>query len=227
MTNRFWQPARMVLFVLTFGSALFVLGKAIVTPKAATPQPSSRLPTNVPLAGWQPISSKALQPIPEAIAGQQYEYRRPQQSLTVQVRYMLEDGDVSRFLFSYTPIRQDNKRLVLKYQPTIGFYGTMPYQERAYLSACITPRGESTVTAQQFVQNLRAHNLVPSRIWPWLSGQQSLLDRRCLWTLLSVPLPAKVDAIALDNAHQTLEDVWVSWYRWWQPNFPPTSVPPT
>lgn len=222
----------MVLLVLTFGSALFVLGKAIVTPKATIMPPASHLPATVPLAPWQAISSATLESIPEAIAGQQYEYRRGQQVLTVQMRYMLEDGDVNRFLFAYTPIRQDNKRLVLRYQPTIGFYGVLPYQERAYLSACISPRGESTVTAQQFVQNLRAHNLTASRILPWLTGQQSLLDRRCLWTLISVPLAAKadpiaVDPIALDNAYKTLEDVWVSWYRWWQPNFPPTHVPPT
>ncbi|MBW4472922.1 MAG: cyanoexosortase A system-associated protein [Stenomitos rutilans HA7619-LM2] len=224
MTNSFWQSTRMVLLVLTFGSAIVVLSKAIVTPKAVIPQPTSRLPATVPSADWQSVASVTLPPIPEAIAGQQYEYRRQQQSLTVQMRYMTEDGDVNRFLFAYTPIRQDNKRLVLKYQPQIGFYGVLPYQKRAYLSACISPRGESTVTAQQFVQNLRAHNLIPGRILPWLSGQQSLLDRRCLWTLMSVPLTA-ADSIALDNAYETLEDFWISWYRWWQPNFPPTSPP--
>jgi cyanosortase A-associated protein len=217
----------MVLLVLTFGGAIVVLVKAIVTPKAAITQLSSRLPASVPLASWQAVSSTTLEPMPEAIAGQQYDYRQQQQSLTVQMRYMLEDGDVSRFLFAYTPIRQDNKRLVLKYQPQIGFYGVLTYQERAYLSACITPRGESTVTAQQFVQNLRAHNLTASRILPWLTGKQSLLDRRCLWTLMSVPLAAKTNSFALDNAYKTLEDVWVSWYRWWQPNFPPTNAPPT
>lgn len=227
MTNTFWQPTRMLLLVLTFSGALFVLGKAIVTPKAATTPLSARLPATVPLADWQALSSRTLEPIPEAIAGQQYEYRRQQQTLTVQMRYMPEDGDVSRFLFAYTPVRQDNKRLVLRSQPTIGFYGVLPHQERAYLSACISPRGESTVTAQQFVQNLRTHNLTPDRILPWLTGRQSLLDRRCLWTLMSVPLPANADTIALDNAYKTLEDVWVSWYRWWQPNFPPTNAPPT
>lgn len=227
MTNPVWQATRMLLLVLTFGGAIFVLGKAIVTPKATKAQFSSRLPATVPLAAWQAVSSTTLPPMPEAIAGQQYEYRRQQQSLTVQMRYMPEDGDVNRFLFAYTPIRQDNKRLVLKYQPTTGFYGVLPYQERAYLSACISPRGESTVTAQQFVQHLRVHTLTANRIWPWLSGKQSLLDRRCLWTLMSIPLAAKADPIALDKAYKTLEEVWISWYRWWQPNFPPTHTPPS
>ncbi|XGV95123.1 MAG: cyanoexosortase A system-associated protein [Leptolyngbya sp. BL-A-14] len=227
MTKTFWQPTRMLLLVLTFSGSLFVLGKAIVTPKAAVTQPSAQLPAVVPLADWQAASSTALPPIPEAIAGQQYKYHRQQQSLTVQMRYMTEDGDVNRFLFTYTPIRQDNKRLVLRYQPQIGFYGVLAYQERVYLSACISPRGESTVTSQQFVQNLRAHNLTPDRILPWLSGQQSLLDRRCLWTLMSMPIAAKADSIALDAAYKTLEGAWFSWYRWWQPNFPPVNVSPS
>lgn len=216
-----WQPARLSLLVLAFSGALFVLGKAIVTPKAATTQPAYRLPATVPLTDWQTVSSAALQPIPEAIASQQYEYRQ-QQSLNVQLRYMTGDGDVNRFLFVHTPIRQDNNRLVLKYQPKIGFYGVLPYQKRAYLSACISPRGESTVTAQQFVQNLRTHDLTPSRVLPWLLGQQPLLDRRCLWTLMSIPVAANADSTTLDNAYKTLEVAWFSWYRWWQPNFPPT-----
>ncbi len=216
-----WQPARLSLLVLAFSGALFVLGKAIVTPKAATTQPVYRLPATVPLTDWQTVSSAALQPIPEAIASQQYEYRQ-QQSLNVQLRYMMGDGDVNRFLFVHTPIRQDNNRLVLKYQPKIGFYGVLPYQKRAYLSACISPRGESTVTAQQFVQNLRTHDLTPSRVLPWLLGQQPLLDRRCLWTLMSIPVAANADSTTLDNAYKTLEVAWFSWYRWWQPNFPPT-----
>jgi len=216
-----WQPARLSLLVLAFSGALFVLGKAIVTPKAATTQPAYRLPATVPLTDWQTVSSAALQPIPEAIASQQYEYRQ-QQSLNVQLRYMIGDGDVNRFLFVHTPIRQDNNRLVLKYQPKIGFYGVLPYQKRAYLSACISPRGESTVTAQQFVQNLRTHDLIPSRVLPWLLGQQPLLDRRCLWTLMSIPVAANADLTTLDNAYKTLEVAWFSWYRWWQPNFPPT-----
>jgi cyanosortase A-associated protein len=221
MANTVWQPARMTLLVLSFSSALFVLGKAIVTPKAAETRPSYRLPTTVPLPDWPAEASAVLPSIPEAIAGQEYSYRRPEQSLKVELRYMAGDGDVNRFLFVHTPIRQENNRLVLKYQPTIGFYGVLPHQGRAYLSACISPRGESTVTAQQFVQNLRTHDLTPTRLLPWLTGQQPLLDRRCLWTLMSVPLAEKADSATLDNTYKTLEITWFSWYRWWRPHFPP------
>ena len=221
MASHVWQPLRMTLLVLSFSSALFVLGKAIVAPKASETLPSYRLPTTVSLADWQAASSTVLPPIPEAIAGQAYSYRRADQRLTVELRYMTGDGDVNRFLFVHTPIRQGNNRLVLKYQPTFGFYGVLPHQGRAYLSACISPRGESTVTAQQFVQNLRAHDLTLKRLLPWLTGQQPLLDRRCLWTLMSVPLAANAASATLDTAYKTLETAWFSWYRWWQSNFPP------
>ena len=219
MANTFWQPARMTLLVLSFSGALFVLGKAFLTPKATETQASYTFPGTIVLPDWQAVSSTVLQPIPEAIAGQEYQYRRRDQLLKVELRYMAGDGDVNRFLFVHTPVRQDNNRLLLKYQPTIGFYGVLPHQGRAYLSACISPRGESTVTAQQFVQNLRTHDLTLTRILPWLSGKQPLLDRRCLWTLMSVPA-ANADAATLDNAYKTLETAWFSWYRWWQPNFP-------
>ncbi|WP_181357667.1 cyanoexosortase A system-associated protein [Stenomitos frigidus] len=221
MVNTIRQPARMAVLVLSFSGALLVLGKAIVVPKAAETQPSYALPATVPLSDWQTASSESLQPMPEAIAGQAYQYRHSDQSLKVELRYMTGDGDVNRFLFVHTPIRQENNRLVLKYQPSIGFYGVLPYQGRAYLSACMNPRGESTVTAQQFVQNLRTHDLIPARLLPWLTGQQPLLDRRCLWTLMSVPV-TQADSATLNKAYKTLETAWFSWYRWWQPNFPPT-----
>jgi cyanosortase A-associated protein len=215
-----WQSIRLSVLVLTCGGALYVTGKAALTPKATTTQPSYSLPVSVPLAHWQSLPSKTLEPISESIASRAYPYRRNAQSLTVALRYMSGDGDVNRFLFVFTPIRQDNARLGVKYQPGIGFYGLLPHQKRAYLSACISPRGESTVTAQQFVQNHRTHDLTFDRLLPWLSGQQPLLDRRCLWTLMSVPLTADGSA-ELDTAYKTLEAAWFDWYRWWQSNFPP------
>lgn len=216
-----WQPIRLSLLVLTCGSALGLMGKAIVTPRAIT-QPSSSLPASIPLPHWQLSLSTPLQTIPESVASREYPYRREGQSLNVSLRYMMGDGDVNRFLFVFTPIRQENTRLVVKYQAGVGFYGVLSHQGRAYLSACMSPRGESTVTAQQFVQNHRTHDLTPDRILPWLVGEQPLLDRRCLWTLMSVPLTTNAGSAEVDTAYKTLEDAWFSWYRWWQPNFPPT-----
>ena len=111
--------SRMTLLIVSFSGALFVLGKAIVAPKAAEPQPAARLPTTVPLAGWQGAASAVLPPIPESIAGQEYQYRRhaellKAELLKVELHYMTGDGDVNRFLFVHTPIRQENNRLFVE-----------------------------------------------------------------------------------------------------------------
>ncbi len=216
-----WQSIRLVLLMLICGSALFVMGKALVTPRTKAAPPPYALPTNVSLPDWQTVSSAPLPPIPESIASRQYEYRHGTKSVHVEMRYMLGDGDVNRFLFIFTPIRQGNVRLVIKHQSRVGFYGVLPDRGRAYLSACINPRGESTVTEHQFAQNRHAYDLKAARVLPWLLGQQPLLDRRCLWTLMSVPLPTASDSAALTEAYESLENAWFAWYDWWQPHFPP------
>jgi len=105
----------------------------------------------------------------------------------------------------------------------VGYYGVLTHEGKAYLSACINPRGESTVTEQQFRQSLYATDLQVGRILPWISGREPLLDRRCLWTLMSTPLPSgkNTDSTASEAAYKTLEAAWFNWFRWWQPKFPP------
>ncbi len=219
MAKAFWQPLRLTLLALTLGGALLVLGKAIVAP-TVNAQSSYRLPNTVPLPPWQPLPSATLPSIAESIDSRQYQYRYQTQPLTVALRYMAGDGDVNRFLFFYTPIRQENVRLSVRHQPAIGFYGVLSYNGRVYLSACINARGGSTVTEQQFVQNRHTYDLQITRLLPWLSGREPLLDRRCLWTLMSVPVENTSEK-ALADAYRSLETAWFDWYRWWQPNFPP------
>jgi cyanosortase A-associated protein len=51
---------------------------------------------------------------------------------------------------------------------------------------------------------------------PILLGQEALLDKRCLWVYLSIPLRNS----SPEEAYKTLEQAWFSWYQWWQPRFP-------
>jgi cyanosortase A-associated protein len=130
----------------------------------------------------------------------------------------------------YTPIRTANADLQIKYQPGIGHYGVLTHKDaktqtsRAYLSACINPQGESTATEQQFTHNL-SKGWQPSQVGSWILGQKSLIDRRCLWTLMSVPVQtdskaAPATARSTEQAYKTLETAWVSWYQWWRENYP-------
>ena len=85
-------------------------------------------------------------------------------------------------------------------------------KQRAYLSACINPQGNSPLTGIEFKQNGNLNALNLKRLVSWLLSQDSLRDSRCYWTLLSVPLKDS----SLGDAYQTLETAWFSWYRWWK-----------
>jgi len=218
------QSMRIGLLAVTLAGALLVLGKAIATPKDSNAAKNPyQLPSAVPLSGWQASGSSNLQKAKGDPTGQNYTYTQGQNSVEVRLLYMKEDGNVSRFLFVYSPVRAANANLQMRYQPGVGYYGVLSHEGKAYLSACIAPRGESTVTEQQFRENLYAHDLQVGRILPWISGQEPLLDRRCLWTLMSTPLPSGKgsDPQASETAYKALESAWFSWFQWWQPKFPP------
>ncbi|MBD2022074.1 cyanoexosortase A system-associated protein [Leptolyngbya sp. FACHB-36] len=224
MASSTGDRVRVAVLAGILGSSLLVLGKAIAQPKTGdAPVNAYQFPSSVALENWDLLSSAPLKSEVNSVLGQQYRYRQKTTSLDVQVRSEVGDGNVSRFLFVHSPIRTANAKLQIRQQPNGSFYGVLTHEGRAYLSACINPRGGSTVTEQQFTQNRYRYDLQVGRLLPWMLGQESLLDRRCLWTLMSVPLPTGNEtAIASEDAYKTLEAAWISWNHWWQLNFPPT-----
>lgn len=254
MLKENWSSVRLGLLAATFVGALLVWGRITLIPKVssdAAQTPENTLPESVPLPGWQAIASQPLskeqlaaetpnRPPPTAAAtaaeskeaqeikmGRRYRYQQGEQTLQADQLYVQSDGNVSRYLFVYSPVYTANATMQVKFQPNVGHYALVARGDRAYLTACINPRGISTVTESQFTQNRYASDLKPERILPWLLGQESLIDSRCLWTLLSVPLPASAAASpnpAIDaQTTKTLETAWVDWHQWWQANFPPPS----
>jgi cyanosortase A-associated protein len=225
MLNSTWQPARISLLAITTAGALLVLGKLLTLPKVdkAAAQPVNTLQTTVPLAGWQLLTNSELKANKESRFGRSYRYQQGENTLNADVYYMTSDGNVSRYLFVYSPVRTANANLKIKYQPETGFYGVLSDKGQAYLTACVNPRGQSTVTEQQFTQSRYTYDLKPNRILPWILGKESLIDRRCLWTLLSTPLPPSTTPEASEAAaYKTLETAWLSWHQWWQANYPPS-----
>jgi cyanosortase A-associated protein len=143
--------------------------------------------------------------------------------LRVDVRPQYGDSNVGRLLAVASEVKSDNAKLQPQYQPGLGNYGVLVHNNRLYLTACINARGESTLTNQQFQQNRYSHDLQLGRILPWVLGQKSsLFDERCLWTLMSTPLPAnaEVDLPQVKAAYQSLESAWKPMQQWWQANFP-------
>lgn len=232
MLKSIGHPLRLTLLALTLGGTLLVLAKAIATPKndVVTADPGRHLAKTVPMTGWQLVGSTAIED-KEALStgespanGRKYSYRRGNTELEVELRHIIGDGNVSRFLFVYSPVREGNAKLSsgIRNQPDIGYYGVLTHKGRAYLTACMNARGGSTVTDQQFRQNRLKYDVQISRIFPWLWGQEPLMDHRCLWTLMSMPISTATTAQTAGSptAEQELEAAWASWYQWWQSNYP-------
>jgi cyanosortase A-associated protein len=219
----YWKQARITFLIAIFGSVFFVLGKSILAP-SVTKYATAALfvfPANVPLEGWQPLASRPTSEsnseLLQAIAQKHYRYDRDGLVLDIEMRYFTgSDGDVRGFLRHYTSLVSSP---ILRQQEKIGFYGLVADRQRAYLSACINPRGGSTVTDRQFKQNRYRYDVQLNRLLPWLLGEEPLRDNRCLWAHLSVPLEKN----SPETAYQVLEDVWFSWYEWWHIRFPKLS----
>jgi cyanosortase A-associated protein len=226
MNERNWRSLRLLLLSIAFTGTIVVLGRTLIAPKTENAAiAAASLPDRVSLEGWQQVSSRPLPAGTDLGVGQQFEYRQGNTPLNIETRMMVGDGNVSRFLFVYTPIRAANANLKIKYQPGVGFYGIVPHGGKLYLSACTNPRGDSTVTEQQFMQNRYTYDFQPRRILTWILGQGSLMDQRCLWTLMSVPLsPGSSPSGNLPDTNKnaaSLESAWLEWHRWWHTHFPP------
>ena len=91
------------------------------------------------------------------------------------------------------------------------------HHRHAYLTACINPKGKTTVGNDDFRNNLLRYTITPKRIVNWFISQNSLSDKRCLWTYFSLPLNNSLP----EDLYPLLESAWLDWYRWWSQNYPP------
>lgn len=223
-----WKQLRIPLLVLICANVLFVFGRSILDPSIGkrTVKPFV-FPSVVPLLQWQfvasqPLENKTLerQRLDKSVApSRHYRYIQNGLPLDIKMRYQVQtNGNVLQFIRSYTPIKLpiSQQLLTVREQEQIGFYGLFVHDKRAYLDACINPHGGSTFTKEQFSYNRIHYDVQFNRLLPWLLGQQKLLDKRCLWTHLSIPL----NQSSPQSAYATLENAWFSWYQWWRPRFP-------
>jgi cyanosortase A-associated protein len=216
---------RIPLLAATFAGVLFVLGKSMFAPSASNRGVSAFVfPPQMPLQQWQPLPSRPIAPQEAPIgqerspSGRHYQYIQNGLPLDIEMRYIVDtDGDIKRYVRSFTSMKPSGKFVSTVHQrQEVGFYSLFVKERKAYLSACINPRGGTTVTNVQFMQNRKTYDLQLNRLLPWLLGQEVLTDTRCLWALLSVP----VKEASPEKAYTTLETAWFSVYPWWQPRFP-------
>lgn len=228
-----WKQIRLPLLAFNLLTAGFVLGKSLLDPRMGQLTPFEFSP-DVPLAQWQPLESKRLKPLPEPDTdgsilqvGRTYQYRQNDRLLDIEMRYVLRTkGEVDKFVKDH--LKKENKKENLQpnqnekldatigYEPEIGYYVLLADEERAYLSACINPRGESTFTQTQYKHNQDIYDTEFSRLLPSVLGREKWRDDRCLWTYMSMPLAGSTP----QETYKLLEAAWFEWEKWWQPQFP-------
>ncbi|MEL7079352.1 MAG: cyanoexosortase A system-associated protein [Cyanobacteria bacterium J06648_1] len=216
------KPRNVLLEIMAIATT-FTLGKSIANPDIASPAVANySFPESVHLSQWQLAKSSEIHPHspqPKAyisgdfVAGRHYRYRGNQQSLDIEMRYFANtDGNLKDFVTSQT----GELSTALK-QSRRGVYSLYSYENRAYLSTCINPHGNSTITSDEFKRNLMVHDTRIDSVLPWLLGKAEFRDKRCLWAHLSMPLDRN---ILTQDTYSDLETAWSNWYDYWQSNYP-------
>lgn len=200
---------------------------SLIQPTVGNRQVSSfSFPHNIPLKSWQLVKTRSISNrqlekdkqeklIP---SGKSYIYSKNNLSLEVEMLYLVGTrGNVSSVLEKQVAIPAKLlKKANIQKLDNIGFYLHFRDRKRAYLSSCINSRGNTSVTQKQFSKNRYLHDLKYSLLLPWLFGQETIRDRRCLLTNLSISL----ENLPPEIANEILQEVWQDWYLWWQPRFP-------
>ncbi|NUN63982.1 cyanoexosortase A system-associated protein [Pseudanabaena biceps] len=218
-----------LLAVLASGS-LLILGRSLFDGNIGKPTPFT-FPNQIEFgqAPTQILMVKPPEPIvdsknffgkPRFLSGNRYKYLIDSLPMDIDLRYAVgTEGELRVFLKELADIEISEDQILQKSvrKDPVGYHLIFDHQDRTYLTACINPRGISTVTKEQFDDN--ASNQVMNRdvIIGWLLGQSDLRDRRCLWTLISTPSTSSSDR---NTINQKLEKTWILWYEWWKPRFP-------
>jgi cyanosortase A-associated protein len=209
LSSRFWYTA--LLSCLTI-SVIAILGRSLIDPNWGKLKPIS-FSESIPLPQWTKTNSTAISiesedEIPQKFSGKRYNYaRKSQNSLTLEVFYWNSpSGNMEGFFSSYSQNKKDklNTSTMDIRQQSQSYYGLYYRQNTAHLTSCINPRGNSTVTNQQFLQNRYTYDQQPNR---WLGialGLKRLRDWKCLWVNLSISSNIK----DVDRNYKILIDAW-------------------
>lgn len=220
---KFYSRFRLLFIQIQLVLITIVLLKLIFHPTVKLDLVNSFVfPQAVPLTQWQLLQSKPLLSLPDKnnesitgryIAGNYYQYKQNDLSLDIEMSYWIDtDGNLKSFIKNYT-----GQMLPVLYKlEEIGFYSMFVHQQKAHLTACINPRGYSTVTTDQFKRNGWIYSLNSKQIISWLTSRSELVDKRCLWTHFSLTF----NNYSAESAYQILENAWFDWYYWWSSNFP-------
>ncbi len=217
--------------VFTSSCIAIFISLLVPTPKKHS---QFQLPKQITLANWRSQPSNDLEENLKgnAIVAQRYTYTSSTQGksqedlgkdLRIDLLYIEAAVDVPKQL-RLLGLKFVSKYADQRYLATSGHYVLFSDQDRAYLASCINPRGGSTVSGQQFIDNRNIYDITPPRVGLYIIGMTDLRDTRCLFTIMSIPLDSKdldnQSGNSLDNVYQKLENTWTDWYKNWENNFP-------
>lgn len=216
-----WQKIQTAVLGITFIATTTILIRGLFFSSDSTQaeEKTINFPERVALDNWQFVNSDAIS---DAKNAQSWQYKQTNHQLQIETYYIYSsEGNVNRFLQVYQDIPPATLNLEIKYKAEIGFYAFFIYENQPTIASCINPYGETTVTSQQFAQNVSQYGLQAKRIFPWLLGQQDLIDRSCLFTIATVNFHDIVgeEEPTLDN-YTKLEQAWFSWYESVQTFYP-------
>ncbi len=223
------RASKKYFLITVFVSSCIAIGVSLFTPKYQD-RPKFQLPDRVSLNEWRSLPSEDLtsllkEPTKAVVAdARKYLYTSPTQDvLRIDVLYVKEVVVIPKFL-EILDLQYSINNLDIRHQKNIGYYALFNDRERAYLSACINPRGLSTVTQEHIISNRNDYDFTPDRVINYLLGITYIRDNRCLLTAISLPLENKqnqdLNNTSLNNSYQKLEKVWINWYQKWENNFP-------
>lgn len=176
----------------------------------------------IELPDWQAQPPQAL-PVPENKAHELravalYRYSQGDRQLEVEMRYLEKsDTSIRNLMLQYGKVTPTVPFDSTIRQNKAGYYSLFAEGDTAYLSSCINPKGETTVTSAQFTENRYTYDLRLDRAIPIVLGQVSLQDSRCLWTHMALAIAPSTSA---ETTFPALEASWNHWQTLWQGRFP-------
>ncbi|MDJ1182589.1 cyanoexosortase A system-associated protein [Roseofilum casamattae] len=210
LSEKFRLPILAVNAILV----VLTLGKITIDPTIGR-SPEYRLPLQIALPGWKPLESQTIDSqyqYPDSLASNSYQFIQDNLLLTIEMHYLSNtDGEVASYIQNYTGITMESDRLSLfiRERENIGFYTLFVRENKAYLSACINPRGKTTVTSAQFNHNRYTYDLKIQRFIRWLVSRVDIWEDHCLWSHLSI----NIDPNSLEKTYSLLEQAWIDLYH--------------
>ncbi|QDZ41234.1 cyanoexosortase A system-associated protein [Euhalothece natronophila Z-M001] len=203
---------------------LIVTAVTVIVPEVGRREMSPlRFPSQITLAGWNLENSEPLVDEPETElslhrlrSGQEYEYQQGDNEIAIALRlYSPTFGNVESYVRRIygSSHREAYREGEDRYLSGIGNYRVFHDEETAYLTACVAPEGESTVSVSDYVNQTNATVFSPQGVIPRVLAQRSLRERRCLWVHLSTPLQGESPEAREEVLEEAFEEGFPKWQR--------------